>query len=183
MQNTCCEKCKGNVNGIIICLNCMCSCHVMLCSEPQEVEDMDMTVKTQCQECKTTYTGIGDNVCPACEGELLLIEEITKDNWEAFYPVPLKDVKTEKEGCMHLTMGKRMIEHNGISHPSGETTCFECNLTISQIVATAVKRAREEEKKEDVRFILNILAGIDIADKETNNKARFSDILSLLKEE
>lgn len=43
--------------------------------------------------------------------------------------------------------------------------------TIDRIVRRAKKEAREEVRREERAFILNILDGIDIADGECNTKA------------
>jgi len=48
------------------------------------------------------------------------------------------------KSCRHTHFGYDVIDHDGISHPSGVQHCLDCGLTIDQIIANTRKQCEKE---------------------------------------
>lgn len=106
--------------------------------------------KYQCNKCLTIFTGIEDTKCPECEGEIELF-----------------DTGTNQTIDNSLSIGYKQSADASTTHGNGtditihcdEPLCPECNMV-------AYDKGCKDGAEQERQFILNLLDGQDIADKE-----------------
>lgn len=54
--------------------------------------------------------------------------------------------------CRHESIGRGMIEHDGMSHPGGEQFCFDCKKTVPEILKECYNEGVQDSVKEIERI-------------------------------
>jgi len=102
---------------------------------------MPTTPKPNCKHsAKTTYTDSKVAVCSEC-GKVVDVKESTpKPSWTCptcNKPAPEFEYCSKecepKPSCPHETIGRGMIEHDGIKHAGGPQICLDCRMPVTEI--------------------------------------------------